>query len=99
MFRGRYCEGANSDVVRVSWCLCQQLDGASGMISKVSSIAGPFFLLLALSSWEMLAVYLTPDRFCHNLFFFSLGIFFFLDTQGLDDVLSPVCNGKHGAML
>ena len=70
------------------------------MISKVSSIAGPFFLLLALSSWEMLAVYLTPDRFCHNLFFFFRDFFFsLLDTQGLDDVLSPVCNGKHGAML
>ena len=59
-----------------------------------------FFLLLALSSWEMLAVSLIGSAITFFVFFFRDFFFFsFLDTQGLDDVLSPVCNGKHGAML
>lgn len=69
------------------------------MISKVSSIAGPFFLLLSCAELMGNARSVPLIGFAITIFFFFFRDFFFLDTQGLDDVLSPVCNGKHGAML
>ena len=52
------------------------------MISQDSSIAGPFFvLLLALSSWEMLAVSLIGSAITFFVFFFRDFFFFFISRH------------------